>query len=177
VRLLIKDLVLPIAVALALALVIQTSIAKPYEIPTPSMVPTIQENDRIIANRLVYRFRDIERGDIIVFEPTESATNACNVADPDIPFVKRVIGLPGDRIEVRNGQTLVNGRPFPVKNAQVPVYTAEPVQVPPGRLYVLGDNRNASCDSHQWPDHFVPEENVIGQAEVTYWPIGNIKFL
>ena len=68
-RRLVKDVLLPVAVAVALAFVIQASVAKPYEIPTPSMTPTIKPGDRIIANRLVYRFRDIERGDIIVFDP------------------------------------------------------------------------------------------------------------
>ena len=100
----IKDLLIPIAVAIALALVIQGSIAKPYEIPTESMVPTIQANDRIIANRLIYRFRDISRGDVIVFHPTDSAKATCGDVVSDVPFVKRVIGLPGDRVEVRNGQ-------------------------------------------------------------------------
>ena len=77
VRRLVKDVLLPVAVAVALAFVIQASVAKPYEIPTPSMAPTIEPGDRIIANRLVYRFRDIERGDIIVFDPPPSATREC----------------------------------------------------------------------------------------------------
>jgi signal peptidase I len=178
VRWFIKDLLIPIAVAVALALVIQGSIAKPYEIPTESMVPTIKANDRIIANRLIYRFRDISRGDVIVFEPTDSAKATCGDVQSDVPFVKRVIGLPGDHVEVRNGQTIVNGKVFTVSEARVPTYppVTFPV-VPPGKILVLGDNRNESCDSHQWPDPFVPEDNVIGQAEVTYWPLSHLKFL
>jgi signal peptidase I len=164
-------------VAVALALIIQASIAKPYEIPTESMYPTIKANDRIIANRLIYRFRDIGRGDVIVFEPTMSAKQTCGDVVSDVPFVKRVVGLPGDRVEVRNGLTLVNGVSFVVKNAARPVYTKVFPPVPKGKLLVLGDNRNASCDSHQWSDPFVPEDNVIGQAEVTYWPLENLKFL
>ena len=109
----VKDFLLPMAVAVALAFVIQAAVAKPYEIPTESMVPTIQANDRIIANRLIYRFRDIERGDIIVFHPPTSATRTCGDAGGgNIPFVKRVIGLPGDMVEVRDGQTLINGKPL-----------------------------------------------------------------
>ncbi len=173
-----KDLILPVAVAVALAFVIQASVAKPYEIPTESMVPTIKANDRIIANRLIYRFRDIERGDIIVFEPTRSARIACNEPTGDVPFVKRVIGLPGDRVEVRDGVTYVNGKPFEVKAALRPDYDKTWPVVPKGQLLVLGDNRPGSCDSHQWePDPFVPEDNVIGQAEVTYWPLGHLGFL
>ena len=178
-RRIVKDVLLPLAVALALAFVIQASVAKPYEIPTPSMTPTIQPGDRIIANRLVYRFRDIERGDIIVFDPPPSATSTCGEAGGgDIPFVKRVIGLPGDRVEVRDGATLVNGEELLVEQARTPDYDKRFPVVPADSLLVLGDNRNESCDSHQWtPDPFVPEENVIGQAEVTYWPLSHITFL
>ena len=103
-----------------------------------------------------------------MFDPTPSAARSCGETQGDIPFVKRVIGLPGDQVVVtRDGQTLVNGRPFVIDKA-----------IPPDRLLVLGDNRSGSCDSHKWmPDPFVPEENVIGQAEITYWPLGNVRFL
>jgi signal peptidase I len=179
VRRIVKDVLLPLAVALALAFVIQASVAKPYEIPTPSMTPTIQPGDRIIANRVVYRFRDIERGDIVVFDPPPSATRTCGEAGGgNIPFVKRVIGLPGDRVEVRDGVTLVNGEELIVERARTPDYDKRFPVVPADSLLVLGDNRNESCDSHQWtPDPFVPEENVIGQAEITYWPLSSITFL
>jgi len=177
VRRLVKDVLLPVAVAIALAFVIQASVAKPYEIPTLSMYPTIKANDRIIANRLIYKLRSIHRGDVIVFEPTASAKSVCTDSTTDVPFVKRVIGLPGDRVEVRSDhQTYVNGKPFVVKEALEPDYAKVWPVVPPGKLLVLGDNRAASCDSHQWPDPFVPEDNVIGQAEVTYWPLTHIRF-
>lgn len=178
-RRLIKDIILPVAVAVALAFVIQASVAKPYEIPTESMTPTIAADDRIIANRLIYRFRDVERGDIIVFDPTPSATRTCGEAGGgNIPFVKRVIGLPGDEVVVRDGRTFVDGQPFVVKGAIPPNYERRFPPVPDGQLLVLGDNRSGSCDSHQWqPDPFVPMDNVIGQAEVVYWPPSQLKFL
>ena len=176
-RRLIKDVVLPVAVAIALAFVIQASVAKPYEIPTESMVPTIQANDRIIANRLIYRFRDINRGDIVVFHPTPAAKRSCGDAAGDVPFVKRVIGLEGDLVSVRDGTTFVNGRPYPVEKADRPLYTRRFERVPPDKILVLGDNRNQSCDSHLWSDPYVPVPGVIGQAEVTYWPLSHIKFL
>lgn len=176
-RRLIKDVVLPVAVAIALAFVIQASVAKPYAIPTGSMVPTIQANDRIIANRVIYRVRDIERGDIIVFNPTESAGRSCR-GQGDIPFVKRVIGLAGDMVEVRGGTTYVNGEEFVVEGAITPSYEIRWQRVPEDHLLVLGDNRPTSCDSHLWqPDPFVPRDAVIGQAEVTYWPPASITFL
>ena len=177
VRRLVKDVLLPVAVAIALAFVIQASVAKPYEIPTLSMYPTIKANDRIIANRLIYKLRSIHRGDVIVFEPTASGKSICTDTTSDVPFVKRVIGLPGDHVEVRPDHlTYVNGKPFVVKEALEPDYSKVWPVGPPGKLLVLGDNRAESCDSHQWPDPFVPEDNVIGQAEITYWPLSHIRF-
>lgn len=184
-----KDVVLPVAVAIALAFLIQAAVAKPYEIPTPSMEPTILAGDRVIANRLIYEFRDIERGDIIVFHPTIAARTTCSGpegAADETPFVKRVIGLPGDRIEVESGkrEVMVNGTAFDVSAAGTnplqgpsgsqPRATFE---VPENRIFVLGDNRANSCDSHQWSDPYVPLDAVIGQAEVTYWPIKHVTFL
>jgi signal peptidase I len=186
-RNLMKEALIPIAVAIALAFLIQAAVAKPYEIPTPSMEPTIQVNDRVIANRLIYKVRDIRRGDIVVFQPTAAARESCpGSGSPDVPFVKRVIGLPGDRVTVQQGHrdVIVNGRPLDVQNARLnPAQgitgslAERTFQVPPGKIFVLGDNRPASCDSHQWSDPYVPKANVIGQAEVTYWPLRHIKFL
>lgn len=184
-----KDVVLPVAVAIALAFLIQAAVAKPYEIPTPSMVPTIQAGDRVIANRVIYKFRDIERGDIVVFHPTIAARTTCSGpegATDETPFVKRVIGLPGDSVTVEQGkrEVTINGTPF-----DVPAAAPNPLQgdsgsqpsktfnVPEGKIFVLGDNRQDSCDSHQWSDPFVPIDAVIGQAEVTYWPIRHLTFL
>jgi signal peptidase I len=179
VRRLFKDVILPVAVAIALAFVIQAAVAKPYEIPTESMVPTIKANDRIIANRVIYRLRDIERGDIIVFDPPPSAVRSCpGDSNGDIPFVKRVVGLPGDQVVVREGQTFVNGEVFVVEGARRPDYEREFSPVPEDSLLVLGDNRPDSCDSSRFePDPFVPQDNVIGQAEVIYWPLGDVRFL
>lgn len=180
----IRDVLLPVLVAVVLAFVIQAVIAKPYEIPTDSMVPTIQPNDRVIANRLIYRFRSIERGDIIVFSPPKSAIETCAPA-PGIPFVKRVIGLPGDVVSVENGVTRVNGKPYVVPGALTPEYNMTFPPVPKGDLLVLGDNRPGSCDSHQWVsnppdpavDPFVQQKNVIGEAEIIYWPLSRVRFL
>ena len=176
---LMRDVLLPVAVALALAFVVQATIAKPYEIPTASMSPTIGENDRILANRWIYRVRDIERGDVIVFHPTKAALRACRQI-ADVPFVKRVVGLPGDEVVVGGGRTLVNGEPFVVEHAARPTYEMRVPRVPDDALLVLGDNRNMSCDSHQWgrgPGRFVPRDRVIGQAELVYWPLASFVFI
>jgi signal peptidase I len=184
-----KDVVLPVAVAIALAFLIQASVAKPYEIPTGSMIPTIQERDRVIANRVIYKFRDISRGDIIVFHPTLAARTTCSGpegAKDTTPFVKRVIGLPGDHLVIEEGkrEVLVNGVPLDVRAAALNPpqgpgndLRSKTFDVPQGKLFVLGDNRGNSCDSHQWSDPYVPISAVIGQAEVTYWPLRHITFL
>lgn len=237
-RKLVKDLILPVVVAITLAFVIQASLAKPYEIPTNSMFPAIQganstgdrAPDRVIANRVIYKLRDISPGDIVVFDPTMGARAACSELG-DVPFVKRVIGVPGDQVSVREvtisstspytelrpggaaavkrtatpnsfgpdgvtEQQLKDGdtthvtfvkkagqaeaQPFIVPTALTPDYTASFPVVPPGQLLVLGDNRPGSCDAHVWLDRnaeFTPEDNVIGQAELIYWPITRLQFL
>lgn len=163
-----RDVVFPLVAAIGIALFAQATIAKPYQIPSGSMLPTIQVNDRILANRLVYKFSSIERGDVVVFRPPTSV-------EQDTPYVKRVVGLPGDEVEIRSGQVLVNGGLFLVPQATDPTYTKAKERVPEGQLFVLGDNRNESSDSHIWG--FVPEENIIGKAQIIYWPPEHIGML
>ena len=163
----------------ALAFVIQASVQAVRD-PDASMTPTIEPGDRIIANRP----GDIERGDIIVFDPPPSATRECGEAGGgDIPFVKRVIGLPGDSVEVspEDGTTIVNGEPFVVDGPVPDNYGGEgmtwPV-VPEGKLLVLGDNRASLVTrTSGGPTPSSPEDNVIGQAEITYWPLSHLGFL
>lgn len=156
-----RDVIIPLAIAFGVAMFAQATVAKPYQIPSGSMLPTIQLQDRILANRVIYRFHQVERGDVVVFTPPAGL-------EQDIPYVKRVIGLPGDTVEVRGGHTYVNGLDFPVPEATTPTYTREPHVVPDGMMFVLGDNRNESSDSHIWG--YVPEDNIIGRADVIYWP-------
>ena len=175
-----KDALLPVATAITLAFLVQGAVAKPYEVPTGSMEPTIMAGDRIVANRVIYQLRDISRGDIIVFEPTQAARQSCGDTNTGVPFVKRVIGLPGDRVEIPVGrrEVQVNGRPFDVPAADPnPPQPPTVFDVPAGKLFVMGDNRDDSCDSHSWSDPYVPIGSVIGQAEVAYWPPRHITFL
>jgi len=167
-RTLTRDVVLPLIIAFTVAMFAQATLAKPYQIPSGSMLPTIQLQDRILADRFIYRIKSIERGDVIVFTPPAGV-------DQSTPYVKRVIGLGGDTVEVRNGKTYVNGEEFPVPSAVTPTYTRKAETVPEGMLFVLGDNRNESSDSHIWG--YVPEENVIGRADIVYWPPKNIHLL
>jgi signal peptidase I len=179
VRRLIRELVLPIATALALTIVVQAAVAKPYTVPTGSMEPTIMPGDRILANRAVYRFRQPRRGDIVVFTPTESARASCPSIGGDAVLVKRLIGLPGDVVEVvGDGPTLVNGRLLRVAAARPnPAGTRRRWRVPAGKLFMMGDNRPDSCDSRSWGDPFVPRGNVQGQAEAIYWPPRRVGLL
>lgn len=165
----VRDVAIPLAVAFGIAMFAQATLAKPYQIPTGSMLPTIQLNDRILANRIIYHFFSIGRGDVVVFDPPNQMQSG------GVPFVKRVIGLPGDTVEIRKGQVLINGEPFVVETASVPTYTKPKETVPEGMLFVLGDNRNESSDSHIWG--YVPMDNIIGRAELIYWPPQHMQLL
>jgi len=167
-RFALREILFPLTLAIVLALLIQATVAKPYEIPTGSMMPTIRPEERVLANRFIYHFQDVERGDIIVFRPPARLNSS-------VPFVKRVVGLPGDLIEVREGQVLVNGERFEVEGATVPDYGYPARRVPDDKLFVLGDNRNNSVDSHEWD--FLPLNSVIGEVFMTYWPPNRIGFL
>lgn len=176
VRLLLVALLVPFATMLTAALMVEELVATPYVIPTGSMAPTIAPHDRIIVNRLAYVLHGPRRGDVVVFHAPRSAVDTCESGqDTGVPFVKRIVGIPGDRVEVRAGVTYVNGEPFVVSKAAIPDYEIVFPEVPAGSLLVMGDNRTNSCDSHLWyPDPFVPRSAVIGRAELSYWPLGAI---
>lgn len=165
-RVLLREVLLPLVIAFAVAMTVQATVAKPFEISTGSMNPTIMPSDRVLANRLVYRFRDVGRGDIVVFQPPAELNSS-------VPFVKRVVGVPGDTVEIRSGQVFVNGDAFFVEGAAVPRYSYGPVSVPADSVFVLGDNRNNSVDSHVWG--FLREGSILGEVFMTYWPLGRLR--
>jgi signal peptidase I len=124
-----------------------------------SMIPTLKDGEFVLVSKLNYKFGDVERGDIIVFHFP---------MDPEQELIKRVIGLPGDMIGVQNGTVSVNGQVLDEPYiAATPAYSGN-WEVPDGQLFVLGDNRNDSSDSHSWG--FLPFEKVVGKAVVIYWP-------
>jgi signal peptidase I len=133
-----------------------------------SMVPTLQDGEFVLVNRLAYQMGTHQRGDIIVFHHPSGQKQE--------DLIKRVIGLPGDRIRAENGSIYVND--VQLKEAEYtkdpPAYTGEWV-VPDGQLFVLGDNRNNSSDSHQWG--FVQYDDIVGKAVVIYWPINQVKLI
>jgi len=125
-----------------------------------SMVPTLQDGEYVLVNKLAFRSNLPDRGDIIVFVSPQVS---------DLDLIKRVIGLPGDTVKIGGGEVMVNGQVLDEPYiAAAPIYNGE-WTVPEGNLFVLGDNRNDSSDSHAWG--LLPIENVIGKAVLIYWPI------
>lgn len=161
------EMVEAFSVALILALLIRHFIVMVSVVPTPSMVPTLNVGDRLFVNKFIYRFKDPDRGDIVVFK---------SVVD-DKDYVKRLIALPGETVELRRGIVYINGKEldFPGVNIQYDYDFQDPIVVPPGHYFVLGDNRSHSADSRVWG--FVPRGNMEGQATFTFWPINRMQVL
>lgn len=163
-----------IGLSLVLALGIRHFVAEARYIPSESMVPTLEVNDRLIVEKISYRFNPPQREDIIVFWPNDRLRQQ----NPELKdaFIKRVIGLPGEKVEVRDGTVFINDQPLQEEYiAAKPDYQWGPEVVPPDSYLVLGDNRNNSFDSHFWG--YVPRENIIGRAVFRFWPpdrVGNI---
>ena len=124
-----------------------------------SMEPTLFSGEYVVVNRLSYRLGSPHRGDIIVFHFPR---------DPKEEYIKRVIGLPGDEVEVRNGTVYINGQPLDENYLKVKTNYIGSWVIPEGQLFVLGDNRNNSSDSHDWGT--VPLDYVVGKAVMVYWP-------
>lgn len=185
----IVDWAVTIAGAVAIVLLIKAYVVNPYRIPSSSMEPTLhcarpapgceaRFSDRVLANRFIYRFRDPERGEIVVFNTPPLAQIKCGAGGT---FVKRIIGLPGDRLEVRlirgAGYVFINGRelnePY-IQQSRRGGTPFGPTTVPKGEYFMMGDNRAASCDSRFWGP--VPRKNIIGKVFMTYWPPNRISF-
>ena len=165
------DWVKIIVIALAAALFINFVIVINSQVPSGSMEPTIMTGSRMLGFRLSYMFSSPKQGDIIIFKYPD---------DPSQIFVKRVIGLPGDKVEIIGGVTYVNGEPLQedyLKETPL-VKDFGPYDVPEDCYFVLGDNRNNSRDSRYWTNTFVPRNSILGKAVLVYWPFsefGGIK--
>lgn len=166
------ELIQTIVTAAVLSLGIRTFIAEARYIPSSSMRPTLEVNDRLIIEKLSYLFREPIRGDVIVFNPTDSL-KAENFQDA---FIKRIIGLPGEIVEVKIGKVYVNGKKISEEYIfEAPDYNYGPSRIPEDEYLVLGDNRNNSYDSHYWG--FVPKKKIIGKAFVRFWPFDRLGSL
>lgn len=167
----------PILIALILALFIRTFFVQAFKIPTGSMRPTFMESDRILVDKLTYRFRSPGRGDIIVFKYP---------ADKKKDFVKRLVGFGGETIEIKNGSVYVNGQRVEEPNSIVKNYyynrndwpygrEGQRIRIPENAFFVLGDNSAQSSDSRNWG--FVPRDYLKGRAILVYWPPSRVRLI
>ena len=181
-------MVVIVALAIGLALLIQAFLVKPYQIPSPSMEPTLDVGQRVLVNRVLYHFRDPQIGDIVVFHPPvgaengqecgvhQTGTEACPQPTPgesNTNFIKRIVAVPGDSLSVKRGRVYINGKlrdPWKInKDPACGICNLpKPLTVPPGEYYMMGDNRGESADSREWGP--VPRKWIIGKAFFTYWP-------
>jgi signal peptidase I len=176
-----------VGLAVGLALLIQAFVIKPYQIPSQSMEPTLDVNERVLVNRFLYHFTDPGINDVVVFHPPQGAdTDRCGVnrssreacPEPtpeksDTNFIKRIVATPGDRLRIENGVPIVNGERaqedfiMPCGSGGACDLPRE-ITIPPDHYFMMGDNRGASQDSRFWGP--VPREWIIGRAFGTYWP-------
>lgn len=154
-----------ILLAVAIAVFIVIFVVQPVKVEGTSMQPQLVDQERIFVNRFIYHLKDIRRGDVVVFWYPK---------DHNKSFIKRVLGIPGDEVEIRRGVVYVNGskieEPY-LKAEYCDGQSYRKVTVPPGHYYVLGDNRNSSNDSRSWG--CVPEDLIYGKAVFCYWPISH----
>ena len=195
------ELVVIVGTALGLALAVQAFLVKPYRIPSGSMLPTVHIDQRVLVDRLAMDFSSPHVGDIVVFHPPKNYNQGC--ADPNegenqngqdaamacqVPwtqasaqtFIKRVVGLSGDRLSIRDGHVIRNGKPesdpYILQCADAEACNfPDTITVPRGYYYMMGDNRPNSEDSRFWGP--VPRAWIIGKAFLTYWPPDRIGFL
>ena len=163
-----------IAIALSLALLIRTFIAEPRYIPSDSMLPTLHTGDRLVVEKVSYHFHPPTTGDIIVFQPPAELQRRGYLQDQ--AFIKRVIAVPGEIINVERGKVYINGQPLSENYIAEPANQPfPPVKVPADEFFVMGDNRNDSNDSRYWG--FLPRQNIIGRAVFRFWPLDRIGFI
>ncbi len=182
-RWLIETLIV-VVVAVVVAVVLRTFVVATFSIPSGSMEPTLQVNDRILVDKLSYEFHGIGRSDIIVFStpPDEHCAGA-----PVSDLVKRVIGLSGETISLANGEVYINGKllaePWLTAAAQhgtvpgpstMPYALNHPFKIPAGEVYVMGDNRSDSCDSRYWGP--IKTSTIVGKVDLRIWPISRLHF-
>ena len=189
------ELPLLVGAALVIAFLLKSFVAQAFYIPSGSMLPTLEVNDRVVVSRLAYDLHDPRRGDVVVFvAPNQAAAEAkddgrplpvrlvvsflrtVGLAQPSTEdFIKRVVGLPGETVEGRGGGILINGRPLDEPYLTQDPGTFAPVVVPKGHVWVMGDNRSGSSDSRFFGP--IPEDSIVGRAVARVWPFDRLGFL
>jgi signal peptidase I len=163
------ELVHDLSVAVLFCFFLITFVAQAFRVQGTSMLPLLEDGERIIVNKFIYRFQPIDRGDVVVFWYPK---------DPSVSFIKRVVGVPGDMVELRSGLLHVNGRRIEEQYLRPQFNDGEthtPVEVSKGYYYVLGDHRNSSNDSRNWGE--VPEKYIYGKAFFRFWPLSKSGFI
>jgi signal peptidase I len=152
---------------LLIFLMVETFIVQGFKVYGSCMEPNLYTGERLLGNKLVYHLHGIHRGDIVVFRPPHK---------PDTPFIKRVIGLPGESIAIRHNHVYINGVPLREPYLRFAWHDDRPAErIPPGMLYVMGDNRDNSSDSRSWGE--LPVRNVEAKAWLRYWPLSRVQVL
>ncbi|MGC9521184.1 MAG: signal peptidase I [Anaerolineae bacterium] len=162
----IRDVLETLLLAAIIFLVVNTLTGR-YEVQSISMEPTLHEGQYLIVSKFSYWFRSPQRGDIVVLEPPDDRSA--------IPYIKRVVGLPGEHVEVREGRVWVDGIALNEPYVSGPPLYQEDVRLAEDQYLVLGDNRNNSSDSHVWGT--LPRENILGKTVFRYWPPEKWGFL
>lgn len=160
-----REIIEAVVIALVVTVLLRSFIVDIFRIPSPSMVPTIQVEDRVVVTRFSYWFADPQRGDIIVFKYP---------LDTKVDYIKRLIGLPNETVEFRDNQLYINGEIVEEDYLPDNVYTSDfgPIVVPENCYFMCGDNRQNSRDSRSWG--FVERDLLIGKSQFIYWPIDRI---
>jgi len=171
VALVVREAVVTIALV-AVIFVVSRQVVQNVQVQGISMLPTLQDNELVLIDTLSYRFHPPRRGDIIILHPPLLGTEKQD-------YVKRVIGLPGETVQVHHGTVFINGKALSEPYIHEPHTYDWPLggdarRVPPGDLFVLGDNRDKSYDSHWWPSPYLPENEVVGRVMLAYWPLNDL---
>jgi signal peptidase I len=178
------ELVGVVVVAVVIAVLLRTFVVATYSIPSGSMEPTLQVGDRIVVDKLSYHLHGVDRSNIIVFSTPPNE----NCAGPPVSdLVKRVVGLPGEKVSLSGGRVAINGKVLPepwlppaTRTQNLPGPSAapyslhHPYRIPQGDVFVMGDNRTKSCDSRYWGP--VSESTIVGKMDLRIWPLSRLAF-
>lgn len=165
----IREFIEQILIAGVLAFFIITFVVQSFVVDGPSMEPTLYDRERLFVNKFIYRFREPQRGEIIVFDPRIASANK---------FIKRVIGLPGETVEIQGGYVYINGQRLEEDYIQDPPRRAYgPYEVGEDEYFVLGDNRSNSSDSRFPHVGMVEKESISGKAFWNYWPLNRLRLI
>jgi len=169
------DIIETIVIALAIFVVVYLFLVQPHQVKGLSMFPRFNDAEYILTNKVSYRLHTPQRGDVVVFKSPQN---------PEVDFIKRIIGLPGEKIKVMNGKIYINGVSLDesvylpndfVTNAGAFAKEGQEITVPSEEYFCVGDNRNHSSDSREWG--FVPVKDIVGKAWLRYWPLNRLGFV